>query len=308
MGLFRRQANLERHRRPPGAIDRPAPSMSYYSRRSEETLNTGRNLRREAQAQAAKKIAHFWLHRFGLIILLSAALVCLIYIMTLSTNPEVVPVTDVAAGNLIHTPATYQAAAGKLLASSLLNRNKLTIDTNRVSQQLQNEFPELSSVSVTLPLLAHRPVIYIQTSSPAIILNGVSGAYVLGDSGRVLAAAPSAAAFAKLNLPVITDQSGLRLALGRQALTAANVSFAETVVAQLAARQVKVAQMTLPAAASELDVHLAGQPYFVKFNLQSGDARQQAGTFLATQSRLASQHITPSQYIDVRVDGRAYYK
>lgn len=308
MGLFRRQANLERHRRPPGAIDRPAPSMSYYSRRSEETLNTGRNLRREAQAQAAKKIAHFWLHRFGLIILLSAALVCLIYIMTLSTNPEVVPVTDVAAGNLIHAPATYQAAAGKLLASSLLNRNKLTIDTNRVSQQLQNEFPELSSVSVTLPLLAHRPVIYIQTSSPAIILNGVSGAYVLGDSGRVLAAAPSAAAFAKLNLPVITDQSGLRLALGRQALTAANVSFAETVVAQLAARQVKIAQMTLPAAASELDVHLAGQPYFVKFNLQSGDARQQAGTFLATQSRLASQHITPSQYIDVRVDGRAYYK
>jgi hypothetical protein len=66
--------------------------------------------------------------------------------------------------------------------------------------------------------------------------------------------------------------------------------------------------MTLPPATSELDVRVAGQPYFIKFNLQSGDARQQAGTFLATQSHLQSQNIVPSTYIDVRVDGRSYYK
>ncbi len=66
--------------------------------------------------------------------------------------------------------------------------------------------------------------------------------------------------------------------------------------------------MTLPVGTSELDVRLAGQPYSVKFNLESGTARQQAGTFLATESKLKSQNVTPAEYIDVRVDGRAYYK
>ena len=65
--------------------------------------------------------------------------------------------------------------------------------------------------------------------------------------------------------------------------------------------------MTLPPAASELDVKIAGKPYFVKFNLQADDARRQAGTFLATQAQLQRKGITPAQYIDVRVEGRAYY-
>jgi hypothetical protein len=69
-----------------------------------------------------------------------------------------------------------------------------------------------------------------------------------------------------------------------------------------------VGSMILPAGTSELDVHLAGQPYFVKFNLNNNDPRQQAGTFLAAIANLQKNHITPAQYIDVRVDGRAYYQ
>ena len=66
--------------------------------------------------------------------------------------------------------------------------------------------------------------------------------------------------------------------------------------------------MVLPVGTSELDVKLTNQPYTVKFNLESGTARQQAGTFLATQAKLQSQNVTPGQYVDVRVGGRAYYK
>jgi hypothetical protein len=66
--------------------------------------------------------------------------------------------------------------------------------------------------------------------------------------------------------------------------------------------------MTLPPAASELDVQIVDQPYFIKFNLENDDPRQQVGTYIATQAYLTSQHITPAHYIDVRVDGRAYYE
>ena len=79
-------------------------------------------------------------------------------------------------------------------------------------------------------------------------------------------------------------------------------------MAQLTAKQYTISALTLPAGTSELDASLSGLPYIVKFNLQATNARQQVGTFLATAGRLSSQHITPAKYVDVRVDGRAYYQ
>jgi hypothetical protein len=109
-------------------------------------------------------------------------------------------------------------------------------------------------------------------------------------------------------LPVVVDQSGLSVKVNHPVLTADNVSFVQIVAAELAAKQYTISAMSLPATSSELDVQLAGQPYFVKFNLQTNDAREQAGTFLATINQLHSQNITPAKYVDVRVDGRAYYQ
>jgi len=54
-------------------------------------------------------------------------------------------------------------------------------------------------------------------------------------------------------------------------------------------------------------VKVKGVPYNVKFNLM-GDARAEAGTYLAVKQRLEAGHVTPGSYIDVRVDERAYYK
>lgn len=305
MGLFRKPPPLERHRRPPAAADRPAPSLSYYSRRSEETLNTGRNQKREAIKRSTGNFARYWVRRFGLAILLIVAVVCLIDVLSLSTDSQVIPVTTNA---FIHSRATYQAAADKLLAASLWNHNKITIDTAKVSSQLQNQFPELASVNITLPLLSHRPIIYIQPTEPALILISSEGSFVVGADGKTLTAATDDATITRLHLPVVTDQSGLQPTLHSQVLTSNDVSFIQTIVAQLAGRQITVGAMTLPPANRELDVQLTGQPYIVKFNLQSGDARQQAGTFLAAQANLQSQHIVPASYIDARVDGRVYYK
>jgi hypothetical protein len=50
-----------------------------------------------------------------------------------------------------------------------------------------------------------------------------------------------------------------------------------------------------------------GVGYFVKFNLH-GNAREEAGAFLAVKEYLESSHKTPGEYVDVRVENRAYYK
>jgi hypothetical protein len=69
----------------------------------------------------------------------------------------------------------------------------------------------------------------------------------------------------------------------------------------------QIESLTLPSGLSELDVRIKGQGYYVKFNLL-GDGREEAGAYLALKSHLDAGHITPRQYIDVRVEGKGYYK
>jgi hypothetical protein len=299
-----------RQRQADGGTPQSSPGFAYRSRRSDQELNLGRQISRETADTAPKNLGRFLLRRFGLVVLLIALVISSVNVLSLSSNARILSLTDSGGNSFLHDKAVYQAAANQLFAGSIWNRNKITVNTARINQEMLKQFPELSSVSVTLPLLSKRPVVYIQTAQPALILATQDGSYIIDTSGKALLRAGSLPAGSQLTLPLVTDQSGLKVSINRQALSSDNVSFIQTVVAQLAARHFSVASAVLPVGTSELDVHLDGQPYTVKFNLQSGagDARQQAGTFLATQAKLQSQNITPSQYIDVRVDGRAYYK
>jgi hypothetical protein len=308
MRLRRNKSTVSTSRRQRRAADpsRSSSSFAYRSRRSEQEINTGRELSREAAAP--RHFGHFLLRRFGLVILLVALLISTLNVLSLSSNDRVMSLTDSSGNSFLHDKSVYEAAASKLLAGSIWNRNKITVNTAGVSQGMLKQFPELSSVSVTLPLLSKRPIVYVQTAQPALILTAQNGSFVIDTTGKALLLANRLPTGSNLKLPLVTDQSGLRVTVNRQALTSGNVTFIQTVIAQLATRHFTVSSMELPVGTSELDVHLAEQPYTVKFNLESGTARQQAGTFLATQAKLQSQSVTPAQYVDVRVDGRAYYK
>jgi hypothetical protein len=285
----------------------PLNKTLYRARRDEPSINTGRKVEREAP-QAAHDRLQFWLQRFGLIILLIAGLASVVNVVSLSNQAKVLPLVAADSGAFLRDTKVYETAATKLLAESVWNKNKITVDTGHISRELLQQYPELASVSVTIPLLAHRPLVYIQPGEPALILLGANGAFVIDNTGKALLKGDDVKAIGQPDLPLVNDQSRLRLELNKQALPASTVSFIREVKLQLAAKQFTAAEMNLPAAASQLDVKIAGQPYYIKFNLQTDTARQQAGTFLATITQLQKQNVTPSQYVDVRVPGRAYYQ
>jgi hypothetical protein len=107
-------------------------------------------------------------------------------------------------------------------------------------------------------------------------------------------------------LPVVNDQSGIAVEVGKTVLPAEDIAFMTTVIAQLKAKQINAETITLPATAHEVDIKPAGQAYTVKFNVDT-DAREAAGAYLATKQKLEQTNVKPAQYIDVRVPGRAYY-
>lgn len=304
MKLKRKAEPARRQRAGGGLGSKPSP-FAYTSRRS-ESPNQARQTASEA-LKAIRKPARSVGQRIGLLILSVVILFSVVNILSLSSQAKILPLVSGQNKTFLRDESVYQSAADKLLASSIWNRNKITINSDKLAQELTAQFTELDSVSITIPLLAHRPVVYIEPAHPALILQGLDGAFVVSSSGKALLHAAAPEALNQPSLPKLNDQSGLHVELNHQALPANDVDFILTVVAQLNAKQFTVASMTLPPASRELDVQIAGQPYLIKFNLME-QARGQAGTFLATIAQLQSQNIMPAKYVDVRVPGRAYYQ
>lgn len=308
MRLRKPKPSTLRQRMRPQETDRQsaAQTFSYRAQRSEKTVNTGRKFRAQILNPAAQRLGGFWLQRFGLGILVIVAGVCLVTSLGVSANVKIQQIGANAQSSLFHNQSAYQTTANQLIAASITNHNKLTINTTRLSNELLRRYPELAGATFVMPLISHRPTLFISYTQPALLVHNQSGSFVLDTGGKVLA--PTSPEAVTLGLPAVTDKSGLELALNKQVLTSSNVQFIRTVAHGLQAKHVSVSDYSLPASSSELDVALTGKPYIVKYNLAASNPLEQLGSYLAVEKHLTGQRITPSRYIDVRVDGRAYYQ
>lgn len=285
-----------------------AQAFSYSASRNDQEYATGRGTPRDQDIRRRERIIKYWRQRLGMFIAGIVLIVCVLYTLHLNDNAKVVVITPGTSGYFLQPTETYQQAAAKVFAESVLNNNKVTVNSVSIQQKLQQQFPELSDVSVTIPLMSHRPIVYIAPTMPALVLKTATGDYILDSKGQALLSTSQVADMDSLGLPVVTDQGILKVKTGVSALAGTEITFIKTVVAELNAKQIDIESMVLPTDAYQLNVKPRGVGYYVKFNMHEATARQQSGTFLAVRERLSSQGITPSSYIDVRLDGRAYYK
>jgi cell division septal protein FtsQ len=294
---------------PPAGQNR---TFSYYSSRSQSELKTGREAVQNKPPIRRLPTRLQRLRRHSGWFAASLVLAVLgVYELQLSTMPKVVSVAATSDAPFLQDGQTYQQAAHELFNASASNRNKLTVNASGIAAKLQKQFPELQQVSISLPIIGSTPTVYVRPAEPALVLAAANGTYIVDENGRALAEATAGTNLSRLNIPSVTDQSSLQVRLGQQVLPRTATGFVSTVAEQLRAQKIDVQSMTLPALAGELDVYLTGKSYFVKFNLQQGGAEiaaKQAGTFIAVNKQLEKQNITPSQYVDVRLEGRAYYK
>jgi hypothetical protein len=289
----------------------PNRTFSYYANRSPGETAVGRDPESVSERASPRdgKLRRFT-RRFVILVVCLVVLASVMNELSLDSTPKVVALFTPASRVFLQSSDTYQRAATALL-QSLSNRNKLTINAGSISSSMLHKFSELSAVSVALPVLGHRPTVYIQPSEPSMILvsSGSSSNFVLDTRGRALVrAGANTANLGKLHVPTVVDQNPLQIELGQTVLPTTTVRFIQTVATQLSAQHIRFTSMILPKGTSELDVYISGQPFYARFNTEDNTALQQTGTFIAVYKRLQSQGTVPHQYIDVRIDGRAYYK
>lgn len=268
------------------------PTLNYY--RAKQTSDTKSPFIPKVK-QSSKK---FFGKAIDLAILL-LVLFCLVYSLLVRPDSDILTSSEV-----YHSAAEYKAAANKLL-NNISSRTKLTINEKNLADNIQKQFPEIASVKIELPLFAQNPVFRLDISAPSFNLTNGSGSYIL-DSQGVVVNKTSALPNIK-NLPTLDDQSGFSTQVGKHVLSSSAVNFINTVISQSKHSKISIKSMALPPLAQELDLHTNDKPYFVKFYL-GGDAIVQTGQFIAARHQFDAKNIQPNEYLDVRVNGKIFYK
>jgi hypothetical protein len=282
--------------------------FSYHANRSVREGVQARDADAGNQQNTTRGRSSFrsWQKNLPNIAIIAMVIIVALFFMQLS-NKAVVQSAGTPSGQLfLREKSVYVDAVHKSF-SSPINRNKLTVNAEKIGRDLKKQFPELQTVSISLPVIGTRPTVYIQPSIPKLVLVSKNGMYVLDGDGRALIAGNQVAKLADLGVPVVNDDSGLEIRAGEVALPRSTVAFIQEVVGQIKAKQLSISGLSLPLGTNELHLRTEKAGYIVKFNLH-GNAREEAGAYLAAKQHLESQKKMPREYIDVRVENKVYYK
>ncbi len=300
--MFKRKTNPRQRQ---DASSTRSPMFSYYAGGVKDD-NAASERSNQRQAKPNRNNSLSWWKHIPTIVAGAVILISLIYTLSLSSSPKIIQPSS-SENIFLQDINTYEKAAHKLFDQSFLNKNKITVNVSGVTRELQNQFPELESVSITLPLIGHNPIIYINPSMPAVILKSQSGSFVVNDKGIAIIEAYQVKNLGTLKLPTVEDKANISVSLGKGALSTVDINFIKAMYSQFKSKNTEVESFILPGGAEELNVKLKGEPYLIKMNML-GDGREQVGSYLASKEHLAKQNKKPSKYFDVRVEGRVFYK
>lgn len=307
-----RQPQRRRPNRMPGAARDPLKrtAISYRSLNAQASHSTspretldGRHNRNQATHTTFGRLLHNLPTKLALLAIAGS----LLYITTLNTQVNLSAQTVASTNGLLRTRATYQEVAQEILSKSIFNRSKLTVNVSGFEQAMQTRFTELESVTLTIPLLGHEPVVGLISRKPVLKLATNHGVFLLDTEGRALLKASEAISVDSLNLPLVTDETQVEVAPGKSVITASATRYITELHALLSQKQVAIQSMTLPATSEELRVTLKDKSYYIRFNIDA-DSRQSAGEYLALIEEFRTGTAEPIEYIDLRVPERAFYK
>lgn len=204
----------------------------------------------------------------------------------------------------------YQQTATEFSQAHLAARFSLSLSAGQLESYLQQKHPEIASVAVKHPPFSKQPVLRISFRQPVLIWQTSKSPqpYFVDSSGK---------AFAQNvysnndSLVKVDDQSGIPAELGNAVVSSRQIGFLGQLVGQVAAqtnKEIRITKITFPQSSTkEVDVNFNDRAYFAKVYLDRSPV-EQASEIVASLRYFQQKQFTPSQYLDVRVKDRVFYK
>ena len=229
------------------------------------------------------------------------------YILYLGTGVSL-SVDKSSGSDLLKSSSMYQKAASIYLSNSIANISKITVNSTGLENYMENTYPELNRVAVAVPFVGHEITLNISQSVPVAIVAGSDNKIYLIKSNGVIITNTNNVDMSNYTSKIPYIMSPYKdIKTNRQLLSVQDLAFITYLFKELNAHSIKTVTYTLVPNSRELDVKMAANSYIVKYNLEN-NSKEQVGGYLALKRYLETNKINPSQYIDVRVIGRAYFK
>lgn len=290
MQVFKRKTSESRRAQPQQRVQ----SMFYTSMRTQEATSSS------IQSHRRVLKARQWLHSLPSILGVVLILGSCVYTLTLSKKVRLHFSEDPKLRAKSEYISRTQADLGGWRSFS-----KLTFSADDYKKALQSEFPEAADITITVPLVGRDVEAFIQLDSFGMLLVNNGDNFIVSQRGRVLLKNPPSSIIKEL--PMVKDEAGLSPEPGVSILTRQEAAFIIDMYNLMKAAGVKPTEITLPPIPNEVHVKAEGIGYYIKYVLDR-PANEEVGTYLALRDRLKKEGKVPAEYVDVRVDEKAYFK
>ncbi len=227
-------------------------------------------------------------------VILAVALLVLVAVVRQAFQIEEIKVGKGIEGEQI--PNTVRG----LIAQDFRQGSTLTLDTERLKGELLKEKPQLKSVEIQRSGLKTLTITG-SLKRPALGWSSAGQNYLLDRSGTAIGALPSDA-----SVPVVIDSSNLPVRPGDQVSSPRFIDFAAGVPEALAGIGIKTTSLRIQETTFDL---WAQTDRGYRITLDTGRTlEEQVEDLKLVLASLRKQGKTPSEYIDLRVAGKAYYK
>jgi cell division septal protein FtsQ len=179
--------------------------------------------------------------------------------------------------------------------------NLLTLSLADLPQDLPTESNQRIKSAVITRAWPNRIVVTITERTAALGWRSGSGVYALDSDGQIIGLFSDL----KANVPIVIDTSNLPVQIGDTVAPTQFVTFCTQVAAALPKLGIGVTGFTIADTTSEVYV-ATNKGYQLKFDT-TREVGEELGDLKGVLTTLASQHKTASQYIDLRIAGKAYY-
>ncbi len=264
------------------------------------SLPTDNRVKREASGIIKKPTKINWfnlLKKYSFYILLVTILIYLVFISDIFKVSRV----DVQGPNS-ELSQDLQTETNKYIRSLFTGNNWLFINSGDLKRQLQKTFTGQESIIVkkTFP---NKILVKTDDQKSAIVWKTGSRRYIVSINGRVM----SELSNQNTNeMPIINDGSNIPANVGDKIVTRDFVDFTLKLNDYFSANKIAVESYSIAETTSELNVKVA-DGYTIKFNT-SDSPDSQVRALGAALALIKSQNKKPTEYLDLRVTGRAFYK
>lgn len=191
----------------------------------------------------------------------------------------------------------------KILASSYLNQNIIFVSAGQINSQLKADNYQIAKAEIVrIPFNTLR--IVVKEQKPSILWQSNGTLSIFTEDGRAYSGEPSEDL--KSSLPTVVDTANLEVVAGEQVVSVGFLDFVNKLYKALPERNIKATKFEIKDTTTELFV-TTQDGYVIRLD-STRPVGEQMTDLVTVLDLLKQQGKKPLEYIDLRINGKAFYK